>query len=225
MSSSLFQLIDLDRTLFDTSAFVKALTDEIDRIEPGMGTELDARFEEAYKKEVTFFVLRHLRKEKGDAWLEDLVARVVAERGAESFMLPGARERLLFADTYAGNQPAWGILTYGDEVDQRMKLRIAGLESAPLLITDTPDKGSIIASWLQPNGTFKLPDSFGGALVEHLTFEDDKLRAFQSLPVGVTALWVTNAQQDFAKGVVIPEEIIPVDNLIQSIDYIKENFS
>ena len=41
MKPSLFQLIDLDRTLFDTSRFVKAITDEIDILHPGVGTKLD----------------------------------------------------------------------------------------------------------------------------------------------------------------------------------------
>ena len=211
MSSSLFQILDFDRTLFDTSAFTKALTDEIDRTEPGMGAELDRQFEEAYSREETFFILRHLRSEKGDAWFEALVERVVAQKGAESLMLPGARERLAFADTLATAHPAWGILTYGDEIDQLMKLRIAGLQDAPLVIADTPDKGAIIASWQKSDGTFKLPDAFGGAVVERLTFEDDKLRAFVGLPENTHGIWITQfadaterINQAGLAGVVVP---------------------
>ena len=48
MSRNLFQLIDLDRTIFDTERFAKALTDEIEASEPGVGADLEARFEAAY---------------------------------------------------------------------------------------------------------------------------------------------------------------------------------
>ena len=51
IKSTLFQCIDFDRTLFDTPRFVKALTDEVDRVHPGMGAELDKKFESAYKAE------------------------------------------------------------------------------------------------------------------------------------------------------------------------------
>ena len=191
MSSSFFQVLDFDRTLFDTSAFAKALTDEIDRTEPGMGTELDRQFEEAYSREETFFILRHLRQVKGDDWLETLVERIVAKNGAESFMLPYARERLAFADTVSSLRPAWGILTYGDEIDQLMKLRIAGLHDAPLVIAPTPDKGEILASWVDGDGRFTLPAAFGGETVDRISFEDDKLRAFVGAPKNVRGIWIT----------------------------------
>lgn len=58
MKPDLFQLIDFDRVLFDTSKFVKLLTDDINVLYPGLGTELDERFEEAYKTEETFLFLR-----------------------------------------------------------------------------------------------------------------------------------------------------------------------
>lgn len=225
MSGSLFQIFDFDRTLFDTSAFTKALTDEIDRTEPGMGAELDRQFEEAYSREETFFILRHLRSEKGDTWFEALVERVVEQKGAESLMLPGARERLAFADTLATQHPAWGILTYGDEVDQLMKLRIAGLEDAPLVIADTPDKGAIIASWKQSDGTFKLPDAFGGATVERLTFEDDKLRAFIGLPENARGIWITQFD-DAARRISdagLTGVVVPATGLAESSTYIAGN--
>lgn len=215
-----FQLIDLDRTLFDTSAFAKAVIAEVNEIHPGLGTQLDEQFEAAYKQEETFFLLRYLRQEQGDVWFEELVDRVVVAHGAETFVLPGAHQRLEFADTVRDDRPAWGILTYGDEIDQLMKLRIIGLENEPLCLTSTPDKGQVLASWQNEDGTFQLPDSLGGERVELLTFEDDKLRAFLNLPSNVLGVWVKDIAQNEAQEVATPKNVVHVSNLFESINYL-----
>lgn len=217
---SVFQLIDLDRTLFDTSAFAKAITDEVNKTHPGLGTDLDEQFEAAYKQEETFFLLRYLRQEQGDAWFEALVERVVKAHGAEAFILPGVQQRLEFADTVKHDGPAWGILTYGDEIDQLIKLRIMGLENEPLCLTDTPDKGGVLASWQNEDGAFQLPDSLGGERVDRLTFEDDKLRAFSNLPKGVVGVWVKDIPNEEVVAAAIPENVVRVSNLFESIDYL-----
>lgn len=190
MKRSLFQLIDLDRTIFDTARFAKALTDEIEVTEPGVGAELEARYEAAYANEETFFMLRFLRDSHGDAWFEALVERVVEAIGADALFMPGAKERLALADELTDVRPSWGVLTYGDEVDQLMKLRLIGLENAPVVLSHTPDKGELIKSWQQADGTFMLPSEFGGGVVHNLTLEDDKLRAFTHIPAGVLGFWL-----------------------------------
>ena len=190
---SVFQLIDLDRTIFDTSAFVKALTDEIDSTEPGVGTKLDELFEAAYEKEQTFFLLRYLREAYGDDEFEALVARVVKRIGASSLILPGVKKRLAATESLSAYRPAWGIMTYGDEIDQRMKTNLIGMETVPFLLSDTPDKGTVVASWKLPDGRFQLPEVFGGGIVDCVTLEDDKLRAFRGLPDGALGFWVTSS--------------------------------
>ena len=217
---SIFQLIDLDRTLFDTSAFAKAITDEVNKTHPGLGTELDEQFEAAYKQEETFFLLRYLRQEQGDMWFEELVKRIVKAHGVETFVLPGVHERLEYADTVKTDGPAWGVLTYGDEVDQLMKLRILGLEDEPMCLTDTPDKGGVLKLWQNEDGSFQLPDSLGGERVDRLTFEDDKLRAFSNLPSNVLGVWVKDMPQEEAQAAAIPENVVHVANLFESIDYL-----
>lgn len=217
---SIFQLIDLDRTLFDTSAFAKAITDEVNKTHPGLGTELCEQFEAAYENEETFFLLRYLRQEQGDDWFEELIEKVVLAHSAEAFVLPGVHQRLEFADTVKDDGPAWGILTYGDEIDQLMKLRIMGLEGEPIYLADTPDKGRVLKTWQTENGTFQLPDSLGGERVDRLTFEDDKLRAFSDLPDGVVGVWVKDVPEEEAQKVAIPENVVHVSNLFESTDYL-----
>jgi len=220
--SNIFQLIDLDRTLFDTSKFAKAITDEINLTQPGFGTELDERFEAAYKKEETFFLLRYLRHEKGDAWFENLVSQVVEKYGASSFIIPGTAERLAFTDTLSDVSPSWGILTYGDKVDQLMKMRIIGLEDVPVYFTRTPNKADIIQSWKRKDGRFQLPSVFGSHIVEKLTLEDDKLRAFSHLPEGVVGLWIAAPGKEnhgFTDEVL--KNVVPVQDLFDSIEKLK----
>jgi len=216
----MFQLIDLDRTLFDTSRFARAITDEINVTEPGVGTKLDEMYEAAYKNEETFFLMRYLREKHGDTWLEELVERAVENIGAATLLLPGARERLSIANSVTSYRPSWGILTYGDDVDQRMKIRLIGLEDAPLFLTSTPDKAPIIQSWQKPDGTFQLPTEFGGGVVDSLTFEDDKLRAFVGLSSNVTGFWVTqdiHAEERLVELKTTGGSITPVKNLSEVV--------
>ncbi|MGV9002232.1 MAG: hypothetical protein ACOH18_04760 [Candidatus Saccharimonadaceae bacterium] len=222
---NVFQLIDLDRTIFDTSKFAKAITDEVNIEQPGLGTKLDEQFEAAYEKEETFFLPRYLRQEKGDAWFEVLVDRVVEKHGGDSFLIPGTRELLTFADTISNVTPAWGILTYGDKVDQRIKMRLIGLANAPVYFTRTPDKGEILQTWKTDDGRFQLPLEFGDMAVDILTLEDDKLRAFHNFPDGAIGLWISAPGKKYH---IVPadidESIIPVRDLFDSIEKLTSYF-
>lgn len=216
----IFQLIDLDRTLFDTSRFAKLITDEVNKLHPGLGTELDKRFEDAYKNEETFFLLRSLRHEMGDENFEQLVMDVVEREGKDIFLLPGAKERLLLADQLSDDEPTWAIFTYGDEIDQRMKLHIIGLENAPLILTNTPDKGVLIRSWLNEDGTFTLPEAFGSKIVDIITFEDDKLRAFTDLPSQAQGIWITSDPAADARNQTTGENVQVAPSLFHSLELV-----
>ena len=222
-----FQLIDLDRTLFNTSHFAKVLTEEINKSYPGVGSRLDEMFETAYQKGETFFLLRYLREFMGDEAFEKLVQQLVAREGEDAFWLPGAKERLVLAEEISSlESPAWGILTYGDEVDQQMKRTIIGLQNAPMLLTDTPDKAEVIRGWKTDDGRFTLPRELGGLAVDVLTLEDDKLRAFKDLPDGVHGVWVATGHGTDQK---IPDELIgkvtAVSDLYASMEHIKRILS
>ena len=217
MKRNLFQLIDLDRTLFDTSKFAKAITDEVNKSEPGLGTELDARFEEAYAREETFFVLRFLRKHLGDEGFMTLVDKVLAAYGREAFKIEGFDERIALADTLTDVRPSYGIFTFGDKADQYLNLSILGLEDAPVYFTESADKAPVIASWRQSDGRFKLPDEFGAHEVLRLTFEDDKIRAFDGLPEGALGIWLHRTEVS-----VLPQGVERVTSLRASTELLKK---
>ena len=223
MKNSTFQLIDFDRTLFNTTLLIEALLETIEHDDAKLSNELRKQSEQAYKEERTFLLLRYLREYKGDAWLEALVREVVNERGAEAFMLPGAKERLEAADQLSTTRPGWGILTYGDPVDQLMKLRLAGLDKHPFKIVTEADKGGLIASWRTEDGAFHLPEEFGGVIVDRLTFEDDKLSVFQGTPVELIGVWVTHREDARLRlaEAELPNVVIAKD-LHESLEYLRQ---
>lgn len=191
-SRELFQLIDLDRTLFDTSLYVKLICDVVDEYEPGLGDEIDRRFEESYHKEETFFALEYIRERLGKERYEQMLEVAVARAGTEGLLLAGAKDRLAFAKTLAGDEQGYGLLTYSENpADQLKKVQLVGLDHLPMYVGDTPDKARLIASWRTTDGKYQLPKEFGNQLVDRLTLEDDKLRAFVGLPENVKGIWLT----------------------------------
>lgn len=222
---SLFQIIDFDRTIFDTSKFALLVTAELETVRPGMGKALDEQFEIAYKNRETFFVFRYIREEIGAEALELLVTTVVDRVGIDALLMPGARERLAFAEQIGTQQPAWGILTYGDADDQYMKLRIAGFKDIPTILLETPDKSEIIATWKNKDGSFTLPAEFGGHTVDVVSLEDDKLRAFTNIVEGITGVWMKNALNELTEGEAIPRGVHPVTDMYESIEYLKSLYS
>lgn len=216
---SLFQVIDFDRVLFDTEKFVYALTDALSATHPRVAKKLQESFDEAYAREETFFLLRSLRTMMGGKFIDFVNSVITAHGGGEAFLLPGASERLEFARSLSTEQPSIGILTFGDEIDQLMKINIAGLTGVPVLISPTPNKAEVLRSWKQANGTFRLPSEFGGHDVDTLTLEDDKRRAFENLPSGVYGIWVNGEQSEN-----LPLDTIQVSTLQESMEFLRATF-
>lgn len=226
MKTNTFQLIDFDRTLFDTTKLIEEFLAAIKEEDPKLSDELKVQSEEAYKEERTFFILRFLREHKGDTWVETFIHDIVERKGVDSFMLPGARERIKAADELSSARPSWGILTYGDPVDQLMKVRLAGLDAFPLHIVTVSEKGGLISSWQTEDGKFQLPEEFGGGIVDQLTFEDDKLSVFEGTPLGLIGVWVTHREDARLRLVEseLPNVVIASD-LHESLAYLRQRLA
>lgn len=218
-TSNLFQIIDFDRVLFDTEKFARALTDELHRTQPELAEKLQRSFDDAYAKEETFFLLGALREMMGEQFPLFVETVVRAYGGGEAFLLPGAKERLAFADTISTMRPSVGILTYGDEIDQRMKLEIAGLSDVPTVISPTPNKSDVLRLWQQSDSAFQLPLEFGAQIATTITLEDDKLRAFENIPTNVIGIWINEAST-----AVQPIGLTRCNTLYESIEYLKTKF-
>ncbi len=223
-SNKVFQILDLDRTLLDTEKLAHNLKEIINRHEPELSKAIDKEIIRHAKDHTSFFIFEYIADHVGHEKLKDYTRELNYTAPSSELLLPGAMERIEFAKS----QPNWsvGILTYGSKRDQMIKLRLVDLQLERHLITEQPEKGEMIATWLQPDGTFKLPLEFGGHIVDTLTLDDDKLLSFKDLPHNVHGQWITHAFLGGANELQkLPDNIKMVRNLEDSIEYLKTKLS
>jgi len=219
-SPTVFHILDLDRTLLDTSKLAHHLKEIIARRDPELASAIGVQITQHLKDGTSFFIFQYIAEHIHHDQLERYINELNYIAPASELLLPGASERIAFAKS----QPGWsmGILTYGAPRDQKIKLKLTGLQMERHIITDTPKKGSIIASWKLPNGKYKLPIEFGGHTVDQLTFDDDKFIAFKDLPGDVLGQWVTHASIGGTNDMKhLAANVRPVPNLEASIKYLK----
>jgi hypothetical protein len=217
---TVFHVLDLDRTLLDTAKLVHHLKEIIGRHNVQLSQDINTQLIKHTKQQTSFFIFEYIAERIGHEKLNSYINELNYIVPASELLLAGASERIAFAKS----QPGWsvGILTYGSPRDQKIKLKLAGLQMERCLITDKPKKGSLLASWKLPSGKYKLPIEFGGHTVDILTLDDDKLIAFTDLPEDVFGQWVTHAS---IGGVVemqkLPSNVRMVADLEVSVAYLK----
>jgi len=217
---TVFHILDLDRTLLDTSKLAHHLKEIIARHDVRLAEDISKQLTRHAQQQKSFFIFEYITQRVGHEKLDRFVNELNYVAPASELLLPGANERIAFAKS----QPGWsvGILTYGSPRDQKIKLKLAGLQMERHLVTDEPKKGSTLASWKLPSGKYKLPIEFGGHTVDILTLDDDKLIAFDGLPDDVFGQWVTHASIGGAVEMQkLPPNIRAVSNLEASIEYLK----
>ncbi len=218
---TVFQILDLDRTLLDSAKLGHYLKDVIARHDEKLAHAVNDEILKHLEARTSFYIFDYIAQQVGEEKLNSYVSELNYHAPASELLLPGATERIAFGKS----QPGWsvGILTYGAKRDQMIKLKLAGLQMERHLITDTPIKGEILASWKLPDGKFQLPIEFGGHVVDKLTLDDDKIIAFSGLPDDVLGQWVTHA---FIGGATelqhVPENVKMVTSLEASIEYLKK---
>lgn len=179
-------LLDLDRCLLDTNAFIRAF---YDALEPGLAKAL-RHAQEGIEASGGSFDLVETIKERVDEpeWRAIRSYFFEASNGA-TFLYNGARELMTWLQT---RKVPFAIITYGGEEWQCLKQRTARLERVPMIVVDTSAKGKIIDSWRDSDGLFRLP-------VEHVALPpsahrivlvDDKAVAFQGMPEGSVGIQV-----------------------------------
>lgn len=217
---TVFHILDLDRTLLDTSKLAQCLKEIIASHDIKLSQDIDTELTRHAQEQKSFFIFEYIAKRNGYDKLNNYIDELNYSTPSCELLLPGVAERIAFARS----QPGWsmGILTYGSPSDQNIKLKLAGLQAERRLVIDVPHKGKLIASWKLPNGKYKLPVEFGGHTVDILTLDDDKLIAFKDLPEDVLGQWVTNASiggsVEMQK---LPANIRLVSNLEGSVAYLK----
>ena len=189
MNKRVFHALDFDRTIFRTRTMEQKLMDALAVYRPGIEKELQKQSIEHGARGESFFVFQYLKERLGPIDFPVFFDAFHKTVPVDDLLRPGARERLAFAASKA--EWSGGVMTFGSFDDQRLKLMLVDMEHYPHLVTNTPDKGFIIDGWKQPDGTFELPEEFGGGVVDIVTLDDDKLRAFDNLPEGAYGIWLT----------------------------------
>ena len=216
---TVFHILDLDRTLLNTSKLASHLKEVVAKHNGQLAQDINTQLATYAQQKKSFFIFEYIAQRVGDDMLSEYVDELNYHTPASELLLPGASERIAFAKS----QPGWsvGILTYGLPRDQKIKLKLSGLQMERHLIADRPNKGSILASWKLPNGKYKLPIEFGGHTVDTLTLDDDKLVAFNDLPEDVYGQWVARASIGGAVEMQkLPANVHAVPNLEASIRYL-----
>jgi len=222
-NQKVFQVLDLDRTILDTSKLAHYLKEIIAKHDQQLAKAVDDEIKIHFTHHKSFFIFEYIAEKVGEALFRTYIDELEAAAPAKELLLPGAKERIAFAKSRNGW--AMGIMTYGSKRDQMIKLKLLGLQLEHLLITDTPYKGEIIASWQLPNGMFQLPIDFGGHIVDVVTLDDDKRIAFEKLPPGAYGQWVTRATLGGLTELKhFSNNVRAVPDLNASITYLKTKF-
>ena len=187
-----FYAIDFDRCLSDTHKLDTVFYEVVDEQENVDGDAL--RSERKYIEDSggSFDEVVALQKQIGSSALVDFFDTFV-ERARERDMLSdGARELL---DALVANDKLFGIVSYGGEQWQRIKMRASQVEDIPTLITAQKEKGKLFRSIQQEDKTFLIPAELittGSPVVaQSLVFMDDKAIAFTDYPTeNARGYWV-----------------------------------
>jgi len=207
-------LIDFDRTLANVDILHDILEDVVAE-ETGVSTDFlrEAR-ETAELQGKSFDTIEYVRhnvaQAESNAWNAILASftRKVAHR--TDTLEPYAAE---FLHELQQRAIPFGIITYGLHEWQSTKLHAVGLGSVPHYITPKQQKGELLTTWQNKDGSFTLPDDLSLTSERHtyetLAFIDDKPISFIGIPVEVTAILVHPlASKPVDQGdAVLPEQV------------------
>lgn len=193
-----FYVLDFDRTLADTDklldVFIQIANQYVDLPQKTVEAA-DANVKQTGDSfDTATYVRDYLREHnRAEAW-ERLERQFIHESRALDMLLPGAAELL---ETLESRDINYGILTYGNPPWQHLKLTAAGFNHVPRIVIVTKQKGVIMRSWQQPDGTFRLPREFGGGEASEIVLVDDKAVSFEGFPdISARGYWVLDPARE-----------------------------
>lgn len=215
-----FYILDFDRTLARTDDLRELYEGIIEVLTPVTIAEIhEARDRVKSSFDVAAYVRKQLEKElplvEVDKVMRLVRSTYITKARSQDLLEPYAKELLNYLQSH---RLSYGILTTGGLEWQRTKIEASKLEDVPHLIINTTKKGSLIASWLRPDGSFLLPDELSGgegAAANLLVFLDDKTISFQDLPSSVRGLRVISvtAKEPYEPEMQLPSNVKEVYGL------------
>lgn len=221
-----FYLIDLDRTLVRTDDLRQSYEQIIIENVPDLAPEIeDARQRYKSNFDLVSYVRLELEERMNPGEAKRLLASFdqlfVEQAQKSSFFEPFAQELL---QVLKQRGLSFGILTTGGDTWQQIKIEAAGLQHIPHLIIHKYEKGQLISSWRQPDGSYKLPVELGGTQADSLVFLDDKTVSFLDIPsdvIGVRIISVT-APEPNERNFDLPENVTTVHGLKEAYMHLFE---
>lgn len=188
-------ILDYDRCLFDSSRFqdefIRCVVDNHHALTREQIQDTQRATEASGG---SFDTVSYVRSFFGPSEWQELKKLFLKEMSA-----PAKREALYFGDAKAfiaelrQRDILFGIMTYGGEEWQQMKLQALGFDDTPHIITDTKRKGAIITSYYDSAKdifTIPTPLAFEDTQAKNVCLVDDKAVSFEGMPEKAHGYWL-----------------------------------
>ncbi len=180
---STFYIVDFDRTLADSDKLLEVFIEIAQKYIDIPWEQIEAANADVKARGDSLDTASYVRDRLADSgdidkWGE-LEKQFIHESRALNMLLPGANELLRMLNDH---HERFGILTYGNPLWQHIKLTAAGFNHVHRIILSQKEKGKLVSSWQQADGTFRLPQEFGGGSADRIVMIDDKAVSFEGFP-------------------------------------------
>jgi phosphoglycolate phosphatase-like HAD superfamily hydrolase len=213
-----FYIVDFDRTLADSDKLLEVFIEISQQFTNIPLEQIEAADRDVKARGDSFDTAGYVRdrlssEDNVDAWA-NLEKQFIHESRALNMLLPEAHELLEWLQQ---SRNRYGILTYGNPLWQRLKLTAAGFKHVKHIIMEYKEKGRMISSWQQPDGTFLIPEALGGGIAKRIVMIDDKAASFVDFPESPSkGYWVL----DLANA--LPSQLGEVPENVEHVTSIEE---
>lgn len=216
--TDVFFVLDLDRTLIDTLRSAAIYIDVVKAVSSSLSEEVDNELQRNELMGTSFSIHAFVRERIPEGKLHKIEAAYLAEARTQDLLTKNA---YLLLEWLEAEGRSYGILSYGSENGQDLKLKGAKLDHIPRIITLEPDKGRVIASWLTEDGLFQIPKELDSLMpvVETVVLVDDKQKSFAGLPENARGYWFTQKTlENPAENIHVVHDLSEIINQEQLID-------
>lgn len=214
--SPVFTIVDFDRTLADTDKLNEVFFAIVEQYDIVSRADLEKADADVKLSGDSFDTAGYVRETllaagRGADWSR-MEKQFIHESRALNMLLPGAAELLAML---AERNALYGILTYGNPLWQHLKLAAAGFNHVPRIVMTHKEKGRLVSSWQQSDGSFTLPNEFGGGTVDAIMMIDDKAVSFVDYPgMPSYGYWVLDPARELpSQQGSVPANIVRVPDL------------
>lgn len=235
-----FYLLDLDRCMLNTPLASDVYADVIREVNPDLAAAMLKSQQDTEDVGGSFDIIEFLSPRASLEEIEIFDTLFIEKARDMDLLNPGGIELLQALDDHDAN---YGILTYGHEKWQTVKLQASQLDKIPYFITPDKHKGWLMRSWLQPDGRFRLPtellvphdelsrDADGDvdttsinlgerALFDVISQSDDKAVSFEEIPERVEGYWYQKSDRLLpSQRGTVPSRIRVVRHLAQIVEF------